>query len=63
MRVLGCGHGHYDKGHCGEPGCDNDFRRCPECNPPSASQRDADRPAGRSAESGDRPAGRPRRPW
>jgi hypothetical protein len=35
MRIAGCGHGHYDAGHCGVPGCDNDFRNCPECNPPA----------------------------
>jgi hypothetical protein len=23
-----CGHGHYDSGHCGQPDCPNDFRRC-----------------------------------
>jgi hypothetical protein len=32
MRILACGHGHYDKGHCAMPGCPNDFRVCPDCN-------------------------------
>ncbi len=32
MRILACGHGHYDKGHCGQPDCGNDFRKCPECS-------------------------------
>jgi len=36
MQILACGHGHYDKGHCGTPECENDFRRCPVCSPPPA---------------------------
>ncbi len=33
MRILSCGHGHYDKGHCGIPGCPNDYFACADCCP------------------------------
>jgi len=29
-----CGHpAHGDKGHCADPGCPNDYRKCPDCTP------------------------------
>ena len=51
MQILGCGHGHYDKGHCGQPECGNDFRKCPECNPQhEPASRSTDRSAVKTAD-------------
>lgn len=33
--TLACGHTEYDRGHCGQPGCDNDYFACADCCPPS----------------------------
>lgn len=32
--TMGCGHTEYDRGHCGIPGCENDYFACANCCPP-----------------------------
>ena len=46
-----CGHTEYDKGHCAEPGCPNDFRACQDCQPKTvhAQAREAARDMWRAA--------------
>ncbi len=38
--TLGCGHTEYDRGHCGMPGCPNDYFTCPHCCPPQQRRGD-----------------------
>jgi hypothetical protein len=56
-----CGHTEYDRGHCGHDGCENDFRRCPDSDPPAFPKRNPVKDADDMFEAafGWRPGGTP----